>query len=921
MRPLKLTLSAFGPYADRIELDLNKLGTSGLYLITGDTGAGKTTIFDAITFALYGEASGDNREPSMLRSKYAKPETPTEVELTFTYAGKTYTVKRNPEYARPKTRGDGFTTQKADAELRLPDGCIITKQRDVDQAVREIMGVNRSQFMQISMIAQGDFLKLLLTTTEERKAIFRQIFKTQLFQSLQESLKRDAGLLNDQCTSARDSLKQFINGIEADELDVLSIDAAKAKSRDLPVSDVMLLLQKLIEQDTAKEAALDKRASEICDELERISGILGKIEAQENAKDAIRKNKTDLELESNRCTELKRTFEAQRARQPEADQALEEKSKLEAELDRYDALDKLQHDIKAAWETLNAKETVQCEQTAEYEEGGKALSSRKEELKTLADAGEKKQGLSAQKEQKAARKRDIEGLLSSLAGLASERASLKALQNEYSEAAESSRIATADYEQKNRAYLDEQAGIIAETLEDGQPCPVCGSTSHPHCAKKSSDAPTESQIKKAKRNAETMQQAAQRKSEQCAATKGKIETQEHAIQEKLTALCLPSELDDAESALHTSLSNLDAEISALTKSITAEEKRILRKKELEEAIPLDETALAELKAALDNLSAEIAGLKAGIQEMEKQRQKDAERLRFDAKQKAEARIRELETTARALKEQIKAAEDAFHASDRRVGEIKTAIKALEEQLAEKIAFDKDAGVQKKNALSAERAEIAQKVKSVSSRLSTNRSALHHIEGKAADLDQLEKRCAWVKALSNTANGSISGKEKIMLETYIQMTFFDRIIARANTRFMIMSNGQYELKRRKTAENNKSQSGLDLDVIDHYNGTERSVKTLSGGESFKASLSLALGLSDEIQSSAGGVKLDTMFVDEGFGSLDEESLNQAMKALSGLADGSRLVGIISHVAELKRRIDKQIIVTKNRSGGSRAEIIG
>ena len=197
--------------------------------------------------------------------------------------------------------------------------------------------------------------------------------------------------------------------------------------------------------------------------------------------------------------------------------------------------------------------------------------------------------------------------------------------------------------------------------------------------------------------------------------------------------------------------------------------------------------------------------------------------------------------------------------------------------------------------------------------------MNHINEKSGDLDSLEKRYAWIKALSNTANGNISGKEKVMLETYIQMTYFDRIISRANTRFMVMSGGQYELKRRKEAENNRTQSGLDLDVIDHYNGTERSVKTLSGGESFKASLSLALGLSDEIQSSAGGVRLDTMFVDEGFGSLDDESLNQAMKALSSLTEGNRLVGIISHVSELKTRIDKQIVVTKEKTGGSKANI--
>ncbi len=273
-----------------------------------------------------------------------------------------------------------------------------------------------------------------------------------------------------------------------------------------------------------------------------------------------------------------------------------------------------------------------------------------------------------------------------------------------------------------------------------------------------------------------------------------------------------------------------------------------------------------------------------------------------------------------MKADLEAAESACRESSDRVLSLRSAIGELETQLREKLELDGETEARRKDECTARRQEIEAAIRQIGARRSANETALKNIGETAGELQALEKRFTWVRALSNTANGNITGKEKIMLETYIQMTFFDRIIARANTRFMVMSGGQYELKRRKEAENNRSQTGLDLDVIDHFNGTERSVKTLSGGESFKASLSLALGLSDEIQSSAGGVKLDTMFVDEGFGSLDEESLNQAMRALAGLAEGNRLVGIISHVGELKERIDRQIVVTKDRSGGSRAVIV-
>ena len=208
MRPIQLNISAFGPYAGRVELNLDQLGTSGLYLITGDTGAGKTTIFDAITFALFGEASGNSRETSMLRSKYASPDTPTEVELTFAYGGKIYTVKRNPEYERPAKRGEGMTLQKADGQLIMPDGSVIAKLKDVNQKIKEILGVDRRQFSQIAMIAQGDFLKLLLADTKERQGIFREIFKTGYYQELQDRLKAESGSLGRQCEAAGSSVKQ-----------------------------------------------------------------------------------------------------------------------------------------------------------------------------------------------------------------------------------------------------------------------------------------------------------------------------------------------------------------------------------------------------------------------------------------------------------------------------------------------------------------------------------------------------------------------------------------------------------------------------------------------------------------------------------------------------------------------------------------
>lgn len=919
MRPLKLIISAFGPYADRITLDMDSLGTSGLYLITGDTGAGKTTIFDAITFALFGEASGDQRESSMFRSKYANPETPTEVILSFSYAGKTYKVRRKPEYLRPKTRGEGLTKQTGEAELLYPDGRLITKQREVDQAIRALLGVNREQFMQIAMIAQGNFMKLLLASTEDRKAIFRQIFKTQRFQKVQEQLKYDAGVLNEQCSNVRNSLKQYIDGIVTDGTDSLSMEAAMLKADKRPASDAIALLEKLIDQDEKAEKSLEQRKEELNLELETLNGILGKIESQEKTKQAILYNQKRLAEEQQRWSSLKEALNAEQERAVEAAIATDERAKLEVELERYEALDALKHELDTARKSLIQKQREHTRSAEQISSGNGTLAAWKEELKSLEDAGAERQRLEAEIERTQARIALIEQLLSTCSTCCSKKSALLALQNQYTATSSQSQAAAAEYERLNKAFLDEQAGIIAESLIPGQPCPVCGSLVHPLRAKKSPNAPTENQLKKAKRDSEYAQRLAREQSEHCAAARAELAAMEQAFWKDIKDLGISCDQSRVELILRQELDEQRLGFMTVSGAIRTEEARIKRKSDLEEKIPRAEAAVSAIKAEFDLIEKEIAGLNATVETKTSQVSEERSRLRFDSRQAAEAAIHGLNEKIDQIMNALKKAETAYRTSEQTIGELQATIRGLNEQLSDRIETDKNLLIQKKEALQALHRTADAKSKRVNARLTANRSALNNIEAKIGDLAELEKEYTWVKALSNTANGNLTGKEKIMLETFIQMTFFDRIIARANTRFMIMSGGQYELKRRREAENKQSQSGLDLDVIDHYNGTERSIKTLSGGESFKASLSLALGLSDEIQSSAGGVKLDTMFVDEGFGSLDEDSLEQAMNALCDLVDGNRLVGIISHVGDLKNRIDRQIVVTKNQSAGSTAVI--
>lgn len=920
MRPLKLTLSAFGPYAGRTVLELDRLGSRGLYLITGDTGAGKTTVFDAITYALYGEASGANREPSMFRSKYASPETPTEVELVFSYAGKTYTVKRNPAYERPKTRGEGTTTQNAAAELALPDGRVLTKQSEVDEAIRGIMGIDRGQFLQIAMIAQGDFLKLLLASTDERKKIFRQLFGTGLYSELQDRLKREVAALSGECEAARQSIRQYVDGIVCGDADVLGPEIRKAKEGKLPVAETVALLGQLLAQDDARDAELQAEIDAAGLELEEVSARLGKVEAREQAELALARERQALADDTAEREKRAAAFKAEEAKTPEQERLAKEAAQLEAEYPRYDELTGLARELAA----LDRSVTAQAEQLetarTEYAADEKTLAARRAECETLSDADAEEIRLAGQKEKAEEKRTKLAELAAALKSAREAEALRVRLKDEYLRARGASERASAEYDAMNRAFLDAQAGILAETLTEGSPCPVCGALSHPCPAHKAAGAPTEAELKEKKASADTARADAEEKSVACGKADTAARAQADGVAKQVGALWEGLAPEEADRLLPAEETAVRREIAALGDALAAAHARVLRRKTLTAQLPTDEAALKEKKDALDALAAQLEGAKASLAEKAGQLAQTRAGLRFGSKAEAETRVRELTETVRRMKDDLEKAQEALHASDNSIAGHRAAIAQLTEQLSAACDVDKAAETARKDALAGKRRAATDAALALTARRSANRSALDGICARSGDLNRLEQRLVWLKALSATANGTLSGKEKVMLETYVQMTYFDRIIARANTRFMVMSGGQYELKRRREAENNRSQSGLDLDVIDHYNGSERSVKTLSGGESFKASLSLALGLSDEIQASAGGVRLDTMFVDEGFGSLDPESLDQAMAALLGLADGNRLIGIISHVAELKDRIDRQIVVTKDRSGGSQASIV-
>ena len=920
MRPIKLIMSAFGPYASKTVLDLGELGTNGLYLITGDTGAGKTTIFDAITFALYGEASGDNRESTMFRSKYANAETPTEVELTFVYAGKEYYIKRNPEYERPKTRGEGFTTEKANAELHYPDGRVVTKLREVDRAVEEIMGIDRNQFTQIAMIAQGDFLKLLLASTDDRKKIFQKIFRTRCYYILQDRLKSESTNLKSEHDAISASIRQYINGIVCDEDDVLSIKVRNAKAEMCSTEETLELLSMLIANDKEEEAKLDDEQKNIGKSLEEITAILTKHETWSKARKSLKKSKSDLDEAIAALEILKNNLRTEEANKPKVEDIRNRIATIEAEIPEYQELDNKIKERDALQKGTDKLSDELNTAKAKLESLKKEMEAFSEERKTLEKADKEKAELEAKKQKEEDKRKSLKDISKELKALEKLEKQLKKDQETYSECAEAVQLRDAKYQELFKMYLDEQAGIIAETLVDGTPCPVCGSTSHPIKAVKAENAPSKEQLDESKSAYELAQKEAQSASEKAAKTKGQADEKRNAVLAMLKEMFGDITVDDADGLIKDKIANIATVLKEVQNAIDEQQKKIDRRSEIDELLPKKKEHLENLSNSISDNEKTLSGNNATLLSLKTRIDKLAENLKYGSEKKAKDAKKELQCEQKKLEDAYKAADDAVRSQNEKIAGFKAAIKEAENSLADAKEIDEELIKAMQKELKSRNSEIDVKKKVINARKTANESAEKEIKAKSAEVLAVEAKWSWVKALSNTANGNISGKEKIMLETYIQMTYFDRIIARANTRFMVMSGGQYELKRRKEAENNRSQSGLELDVIDHYNGTERSVKTLSGGESFKASLSLALGLSDEIQSSAGGIKLDTMFVDEGFGSLDDESLNQAMRALQNLTEGNRLVGIISHVTELKERIDKQIVVTKEKSGGSKATII-
>ena len=918
MRPLKITMSAFGPYAGEVTLDMQKLGKSGIYLITGDTGAGKTTIFDAISYALYGEASGNYRENTTLRSKYASADTPTFVELEFEYNNEIYKISRNPEYPRPNKRGEGFTKQSANAELVMPDGSVITKIKEVSAKVEEIIGINKNQFSQIAMIAQGDFRKLLNCETNERSKIFRKIFKTEPYHNIEIKLSSLFNELKRNREKEKSGIEQYINQLKCNENDTLSLELERAKSGDVLIEDVIKLAGEIINKDTLEYTKTQKNIESINEEIEKINSNIKLYENQEATKKAYAKASAKLEelkTKRNECEKAYKSAEAQRER---LDDLTKKINLINSKMPKYDELKSLENSISEKTQSFEKSNNSLKLKQQEITLLEKEIDEKSKALEEVKGADLLAQKLTVQKEEIKKKAEALKELKTEIDRCKAEQKNLKNAQSFAKSALDEYGALENEYNQIYIAFFNEQAGIIADELKDGEPCPVCGSTSHPNLARKSENAPSQADVESAQNLVKKAQEKADKARDTASALKSRFD--EIATNVKSAAKKLfgtdDNVFDDYNSNINALKKEYDCTLALLK---TANEKLNLYQK-LDKEIPKIQEKQKSLSDEISTHNTQKACDEAFISENTKRVTSFKSELDFESADLAKDKLKEHTNLSNDIKNAIEKSKNAFDDIKSKYDTQKGTKASLENALKEFKEIDLASLNEKSLKLNEYKKDIDETAKSLYSRIENNKSRVDDISEKRDILKGYDDKYVWLKALSETANGDISGKEKITLETFVQMTYFDSIIRKANIRLLTMSDGQYELVRRSDAETLKKNEGLALDVIDHFNGSSRSVSTLSGGESFMASLCLALGLSDEIQSSNGGIKLDTMFVDEGFGSLDGEALDRALSALTSLSQGNRLVGIISHVDALRDRIDNKIVITKDRTIGSNAQII-
>lgn len=916
-------MTAFGPYTGTVTVDFSVFGESGLYLITGDTGAGKTMLFDAIAYALYGTASGSGREDTMLRSKQADEKTATAVELSFTCHGELYRVRRVLGREKRKPTGEKQFTRSRECELWLPGGGVLTKTADVDTRIRQAVGLDAIQFRQCAMIAQGEFLRFLYAKTEERLALFRNLFSTDVYRELTEALVADTAMARRNLDSAQTLLCQCASGIFVPQEYPDRTLLTEYQADPVPYENALTQsIASCLTWCRGEWETLSATQKQLTMERDGLLSAITKAEVDANTAVEYEKAMERLRRAEEKNAHAQKSLTDLLAEQTRIAEMRIEANHLTAVCPLLEAIARGKEDIATADEEVRIAEK-------EYASLSNILTQFRDRCTALA--GKLAQAQAADK-----RIAEQKGILKEKNGKIRELSAISEMGNRWREqillwqtARESYRLtreqydmADTRYRETERRFLDGQAGILAETLMDGEPCPVCGATEHPSPAPCTAEIPTAEMLDLARKKRERIQRECTEKSDAAGRIRGNAESASASFAAAYRAFYgtndpfsweqLPETID---TAIRDDLQKFTGEQTAVQHAIETDMVQAARMAEYERQITTGQAALEEKMAEAALARERIQSAKSRLDTLTR---KTAELMETAPDTTLEAVHRRLDEIALATERYERSLLECTEKCDALERE-KTAIRATADTLRERLrdsTADNLSALQEKEHMVAGTIEaLQQRMTILHTAITVNEPLSTRLMEAYAAYRKCAARFAMQKRLSDTASGNLNGKEKLPLETYAQLWLFDEVVRRANVRLFAMTDGRYELRRQMEAENKRSKTGLGLDVVDHYNGTVRNVRTLSGGEAFKASLSLALGLADETESSSGGVRIEAMFIDEGFGSLDEISLDSAIDTLNRLSEGTRLCGIISHVDSLKERIERQIRVKRNNTESS------
>ena len=894
MKPLNLKMSAFGPYKNEVEINFKKLGTNNIFLLTGDTGAGKTTIFDAISYALFNEVSGSNRPITSLRSKFATIED-TYVELEFEHKGKEYKIRRVPEYERTKKTGEGTTKNIADAYLEYEDK-IITGVKNVNDKIIELIGINAKQFKQISMLAQGEFIKILFAESKDRTEIFRKIFETNIYEQISTNLsilstetKKDVDRLKTIFQTNTSNIRWIEKPVAIDLIDLKKITK-------LDIDEILNLIEKEIQTNKEKVKEEEKENEKLKKEIEKLREKIKKIEEQN---EKVKKYKQYLEENK----ELKE--KAKEIKEKEANIEISQ-SILQKVMPRQQIVNEKQKELK---NNMNKRQVLE----KEIKDGEIIEQENKNKIIKLNELKEILEGYKNIKE----KSKNIEDMFLLITQIEKDQKNKEKYVKQYEELNNQYIEMDKQYKEEEDKFFREQAGIIAQRLEKGKPCPVCGSIEHPNKAIKNDDVLSEEELKKLEEEKNKLENKRNTIKNETISLNAKIEA---------TIKMIPKSnkqdfnLQDFEKQINETKDKQELEIQNLKESFENICLVLTKKKENIDKIIFDETKqiiekqineqnnkLLENRVKLKECNALIETQEKSLELAQQEYLNAIKELGFkDEKNYKEKTLKEADIEK--IKQEIEQYKE-------KITTIKTRLEDVKKELKEKEIVDVTQDIEQLEQSSQKQKEAEKQINNKKASISFNKDTNKKLKETAIELIYKMDKMAKIEELAKIANGTANRKTKITFEQYVQATYFDMVISEANKRLLSMTDNRYLLIRKKKADKISEKIGLDLNVIDNYNGQERDVKSLSGGESFKAALSLALGLSDVIQSYSGGVLVDTLFIDEGFGTLDAESREQAINTLVNLAGSNKLIGIISHVEELQERIDKKIIVEKGQDGSN------